>query len=213
MNNTWYYSEGDKSVGPLSLADLTTRLSRVSNARGVLVWRDGFSSWVRAENVPELAAHIPAPLMQEPVPSFPAMSLAERWGKGIVRAGGLVLVVYLMDLYFDGKISDFRVYWVLFIAFLFGWLDGTKQIDGKRPKRTISQKGINTVAVLSASAFLIYLAATTGMSSSSFKFFISFFIVLAIISFMASASRWLKGQSLIYVTRMALRKYYRAWRR
>ena|GEM_PF-6504540 len=182
------------------------------------MWRDGFSSWIRAENVPELAAHIPAPLMQELVPSFPAMSLAERWGKGIVRAGAFVLGTYfwfyLLDRYGSPTHDqDIPVYLVVFLAFLFGWLDGTKQIDGKRPKRSISQKAINTVAVLSASAFLIYLAATTGMSSSSFKFFISFFIVLAIISFMAWASRWLKGQSLIYVTRMALRKYYRAWRR
>lgn len=72
MSNTWYYSEGDKSVGPLSLAELTAILSRVSDARDVLVWRNGFSSWLRAEDVPELAANIvkPPALMAELEPDL-----------------------------------------------------------------------------------------------------------------------------------------------
>ena len=64
MDQIWYYAEGDKSLGPLTLADMTAILSRVSNARNVLVWRDGFSSWVEAGNVPELSRHVikPPPL-------------------------------------------------------------------------------------------------------------------------------------------------------
>jgi hypothetical protein len=51
MSDVWYYAEGEKSVGPLSLADLTAILSRVSNAKDVLVWRDGFEQWQRAATV------------------------------------------------------------------------------------------------------------------------------------------------------------------
>src|SRR2546423_140895 len=70
MENVWHYAEGSKSVGPISVADLTTILSRVSNAKDVLVWRDGFSNWEKAENVPELAAFAikPPPLPNSPPP-------------------------------------------------------------------------------------------------------------------------------------------------
>jgi uncharacterized membrane protein len=76
--------------------------------------------------------------------TFPAMSTAKRWGKGILGAGGCVLGVYLMHRYvftrpFD---SDFAVYYFVFVAFLLGWLDGTRQINGKRSKKTISLKRI-----------------------------------------------------------------------
>jgi hypothetical protein len=35
--SSWYYAKGDKSVGPLSLAELLSVFSRVSDAKGVLV--------------------------------------------------------------------------------------------------------------------------------------------------------------------------------
>ena len=69
MTDIWYYVEGDKSVGPLTLADITAILSREFNARNVLVWRDGFSSWLKVEDVPELAQHvIKAPPIPKPPP-------------------------------------------------------------------------------------------------------------------------------------------------
>jgi hypothetical protein len=49
----WYYSDGDEPVGPVSLADLTAILSRIANAKNLLIWRDGFEEWQRAETVPE----------------------------------------------------------------------------------------------------------------------------------------------------------------
>jgi hypothetical protein len=69
MDDVWYYAEGDKLVGPLSLADLKAVLSRLSNAKSTLVWRDGFSSWVEAENVPDLASYVikPPPLPTSPL--------------------------------------------------------------------------------------------------------------------------------------------------
>jgi hypothetical protein len=72
MDHNWYYAEGDKSVGPLTLADMTAILSRVPNARNVLVWQDGFSSWLKVQDVPELAQHVikppPIPVSAKPPP-------------------------------------------------------------------------------------------------------------------------------------------------
>ena len=61
MDNVWYYAEGNKSVGPVSLADLTAILSRVSNAKDVLVWREGLSNWEKAQNVRELVSVVVRP--------------------------------------------------------------------------------------------------------------------------------------------------------
>jgi hypothetical protein len=68
MTDSWYYAAGDKSVGPLSLADLTTILSRASNAKDVLVWRAGFEQWQRAATVAELAAFVIKPPKPPPLP-------------------------------------------------------------------------------------------------------------------------------------------------
>jgi hypothetical protein len=57
MSNNWYYAQGQKSVGPISEADLVGILSEISGANEVLVWRDGFTHWKRAGDVSELAPH------------------------------------------------------------------------------------------------------------------------------------------------------------
>jgi hypothetical protein len=77
MSDIWYYAEGNQSVGPKSLSDMTAILSHASNARNILVWRDGFASWVRAENVPELAPHVikPPPLPASPPPLSKAITV------------------------------------------------------------------------------------------------------------------------------------------
>ena len=70
MAHVWYYAQNDKPVGPLSLADLTSILSRLSDAKDVLVWQNGFEHWKRAADVPELAALVlrPPPLPPRPPP-------------------------------------------------------------------------------------------------------------------------------------------------
>jgi hypothetical protein len=65
-NSSWYYAEGDKPVGPLSLTELLSVFSRVSDATKILVWHNGFSTWQKAESVPEVARHI---LKPPPIPS------------------------------------------------------------------------------------------------------------------------------------------------
>jgi hypothetical protein len=61
MSDLWYYAQGEEPVGPLSLADLTTILSKAPTSKDVLVWRDGFAGWQRAGDVPELARFIVKP--------------------------------------------------------------------------------------------------------------------------------------------------------
>lgn len=93
MNNVWYYAQGDKSVGPLTLSELKATLSGVSEANNVLVWRDSFSSWVKAENVPELAPCVikPPPLSASP-PRLPQETMKahrerSRWAIGFYVLG------------------------------------------------------------------------------------------------------------------------------
>jgi YidC/Oxa1 family membrane protein insertase len=73
MSNVWYYALQGKSVGPLSLADLTAILSNVSTAKDVLVWRDGFEQWQRADTVPELANFVTK--LPQPPPLPPPLPL------------------------------------------------------------------------------------------------------------------------------------------
>jgi hypothetical protein len=61
VGDAWYYAEGAKGVGPVSLAELGNILSRVSGADKVLVWRNGFSSWMLASQVNELQPYLAAP--------------------------------------------------------------------------------------------------------------------------------------------------------
>ena len=61
MSDIWYYAEGQKTVGPLTLAELTAILSRVSNPMDVLVWQSGASGWEKAQNVKELVAYLISP--------------------------------------------------------------------------------------------------------------------------------------------------------
>lgn len=69
MEVKWYYALEGKSVGPLTLKDLTAIFDRVSDARSVLVWREGLEDWKRAEEVSELIGYVikPPPLPPSPL--------------------------------------------------------------------------------------------------------------------------------------------------
>src|SRR5580692_10336602 len=58
MSDVWYYAKGGGSVGPFTLAELAMNLSFIPEVQDVLVWRDGFEEWRRAQDVFELAPYI-----------------------------------------------------------------------------------------------------------------------------------------------------------
>src|SRR5262245_10407124 len=58
MSNTWYYADGESTRGPMSLADLTSSLSRAPDPASVLVWRSGFETWRPAGDVEDVATSL-----------------------------------------------------------------------------------------------------------------------------------------------------------
>jgi hypothetical protein len=54
MSDGWYYLGAQGHIGPLGLQELKRTLAGFRNGKDVLVWREGFSSWERAGDVPEL---------------------------------------------------------------------------------------------------------------------------------------------------------------
>jgi hypothetical protein len=98
MSDAWYYAEGDQAVGPVTLADLEKRLSLVSNAKDVLVWRAGFPNWQRADSVSDLA------LLPTPKPPAIPRPLHRRIARGLwinllgpLLAGGSVGAFFLRE--------------------------------------------------------------------------------------------------------------------
>jgi|SRR5262245_28441241 len=62
MSDAWYY---DDRFGPIDFERLKKELAAYPNPKDVLVWRERFSNWVRAEDIPELSelfASVPPPL-------------------------------------------------------------------------------------------------------------------------------------------------------
>jgi hypothetical protein len=101
MTDAWYYAEGEKAIGPVTLPDLEKRLALVSNAKEVLVWRDGFANWQRADSVSDLAL-LPTPPKLPPIPRSALRRIA-RWFLnllGLFLAGasiGLFIFVFMPE--------------------------------------------------------------------------------------------------------------------
>jgi hypothetical protein len=64
MSNFWYYAESDVTRGPVTLDELIKILSLAPNAKGILVWREGFGDWQTADSVREIVEWLfrPPPL-------------------------------------------------------------------------------------------------------------------------------------------------------
>ena len=62
----WFYAPEGRTEGPVPIETLA-RLLRGTLPPDTPVWRDGFTDWVPANTLPELAAHIPRP----PAPAAP----------------------------------------------------------------------------------------------------------------------------------------------
>jgi GYF domain 2 len=70
VSDIWYYAGQDGPVGPITIGDLKDALATFSDPKRVLVWRDGFSQWMRAEDVSELGARLATPPpLPPPTPS------------------------------------------------------------------------------------------------------------------------------------------------
>lgn len=52
----WFYAQADQSIGPVSKEHLLAQLNTGAIPRNALVWREGFSDWVAANELPELEA-------------------------------------------------------------------------------------------------------------------------------------------------------------
>jgi hypothetical protein len=64
MTDLWYYTQGEETLGPLSIAELVPLLARIADPRRVLIWRHGFEDWKPVEDVREVAEQLfrPPPL-------------------------------------------------------------------------------------------------------------------------------------------------------
>jgi hypothetical protein len=99
--DAWYYAKGNRQVGPLDIGQLRQALAGKDASR-VLVWRQGYSEWIPASRIPELATVAPPPLPQldEYVPSkkirFPKEPHMRepRPRKGIGFLGWLALIIF-----------------------------------------------------------------------------------------------------------------------
>jgi restriction system protein len=56
IGDDWYYNDGDKQEGPLTLQELRNMLATAKSPGDVLVWCDAFSDWERVKHVKELHA-------------------------------------------------------------------------------------------------------------------------------------------------------------
>jgi uncharacterized protein DUF4339 len=58
MTDLWYYAEGEKTRGPLSIDELIPMLIRISDPRRIMIWRHGFDDWKPVEEVREVAQQV-----------------------------------------------------------------------------------------------------------------------------------------------------------
>jgi hypothetical protein len=74
MTDLWYYAEGEKTRGPLSIDELIPLLVRISDPRRIMIWRHGLDDWKPVDEVREVAQQVfrPPPLKPGPPPIPPA---------------------------------------------------------------------------------------------------------------------------------------------
>ena len=110
MRDGWYYTEGEKPIGPLSFNALVTLLRRISNAGEVNVWHTGLHEWQAAKDVSQMAdllycrpLPIPRQILTSPVKAQPA-----EWGDANNRQhktrGRIALLIVLAIVLLVGPI-------------------------------------------------------------------------------------------------------------
>lgn len=89
----WYYSKNSTQLGPVSDAELLTKLASGEVLRTDMVWREGMPDWVAASTVPELAVPVPGVTQEAPAlrqsggnaPASPyASPVASQYAPGIL---------------------------------------------------------------------------------------------------------------------------------
>ncbi|WP_128935789.1 DUF4339 domain-containing protein [Bradyrhizobium zhanjiangense] len=78
MSGAWYYADYKGQIGPITLQELKDTLARMSEPENVLVWRDGFTDWVRAGDVPEFRSETSRP-PQLPTDQMPTWRVKWWW--------------------------------------------------------------------------------------------------------------------------------------
>src|SRR5262245_52791191 len=61
MSDHWFYADGEKIIGPISLEKLEHILSIVPEPHSLPIWKAGFSDWAVAGAVKEITALIRKP--------------------------------------------------------------------------------------------------------------------------------------------------------
>lgn len=72
----WYFSKGGTQMGPVSLDELRAKIASGEVTGADMVWREGFSDWKPASDVPELAVLrvAPQPMAVSPQPGVPSQA-------------------------------------------------------------------------------------------------------------------------------------------
>jgi hypothetical protein len=119
LADQWYYAEGEKPVGPLSLADLIAALKQVEGAGEVLVWNADYRLWKRAADVPETAPHV---LKPPPIPTPKQKKPLVGLGGWLALLGfGLVIgpIRYVVNTATYYGSPDIKLVWQRFPAAIF----------------------------------------------------------------------------------------------
>jgi len=103
MSDEWFYFDGRKTVGPLSIDKLLGDLAKYDPYEDVPVWRKQFDAWRNAGNVDELMAafHAKANSVPPPVPISPssnAMPKRKASKLRIIIRSTLILIAGLIGL-------------------------------------------------------------------------------------------------------------------
>ena len=88
MAESWYYVQGDQSVGPVEKGEMDSLFTQGSLNKDSYVWKKGFENWKKASDTDEFRS-----LFETPVPSFPEES-SDVWSVGEDRQVVTIKVGY-----------------------------------------------------------------------------------------------------------------------
>lgn len=142
MPDGWYYLSSDGHVGPLSLEKLKETLAAFQSRKDVLVWREGFPTWKKAEDIPELEAETPLPGGRRGNAANPKLPL---WDT--------ICLAY--SSYFHNFADVLRIFWLWLVvvtplAGIMNWLQFSlmsELLAGGVKRATAASKPIATIAI------------------------------------------------------------------